>query len=108
MTLFRTILFTLMVVLFVQQSRQAPAHSYRQRAFALATGAFGLFALLNALRLIGVNTDSVLLIIYAVAVTLLGVSVVLLYRAWKRGEMKEQIGRMHEALEEERNRRSNH
>jgi quinol-cytochrome oxidoreductase complex cytochrome b subunit len=104
MSVVRVIIFVLVVVLLIREARRAPARSRRQRAFWLAAGALSLFALLNGLQVAGMNTDALLLPVLALGVTLLAISVVLLYRAWRHGEMNEQIARMREALAEERER----
>lgn len=101
----RTIFLLIVLVLFIQRTRHAAPRSHRQRAFAVASGAVGLFALLNVLHLIGVNTDQFLLPAQTIGVALLLAGAVFLYKAWRGGEMSQQIEEVHRAIEAERTRR---
>lgn len=104
MSLIRVIIFVVVVVLLIREARRAPVRSRRQRAFWLAAGSLSLFAVLNGLQVAGVNTDNLLLPVLALGVILLAISVLLLYRAWRHGEMNEQIARVRQAVAEERER----
>jgi uncharacterized membrane protein YdcZ (DUF606 family) len=101
----RTIFLLIVLVLFIQQTRNAAAHSRRQRAFALSAGAVGLFALLNILHLIGVDTDPFLLPTQSLGFLLLLGGAIFLYQAWRSGEMQQQIEQVQQAMEAERARR---
>jgi threonine/homoserine/homoserine lactone efflux protein len=101
----RTLFLIVVLVLFVQQTRRTAAGSRRQRAFALAAGAVSLFALLNVLHLIGVNTDPFLLPAQIIGVLLLLGGAIFLYQAWRSGEMQQQIEEVHQAIDAERARR---
>jgi uncharacterized membrane protein len=104
--LIRTIILILVSVLFVRQARRSPTRSNKYRAFSLAAGAVGLIALLNLFFLLGVGVDPLILPTMSLAVVLLAISVLFLYRAWRGGEMTEQLARMREVIESERQQRN--
>jgi hypothetical protein len=106
LALIRTIMLILVAVLFVRQARRSPSRSNKYRAFSLAAGAIGLIALLNVFFLLGLGVDPLILPTMSIAVALLVISALFLYRAWRGGEMAEQIARVQEVLESERQQRN--
>jgi predicted permease len=104
-SIIRTIFLLILTGVFVNHARQTPARSRKQRSFWLAAGAFGLFAFLNILFLIGVNTYMLLIPVLTIGTILLTISIVLLYQAWRAGEMQEQMKQAREAIQEEQERR---
>jgi peptidoglycan/LPS O-acetylase OafA/YrhL len=104
--LIRTIIFILAISLFIRQARRAPARSHKRSAFGLAAGAFALFALINGIQTLSINTDPLLFPVLLVACALLLLGVVQLVRAWRGGEMRDQVAQVRQAMEEERKRRS--
>lgn len=99
------IILAVFVVLFVRQTRQAAAGSNKRRAYTFATVVAGLFLLLNVMTLLGLNMQSILLPMQLLGVVLLAISVFFLVRAWRSGEMREQVDKMREIIQEERERR---
>jgi uncharacterized membrane protein len=102
----RTIILILVAVLFVRQARRSPTRSNKYRAFSLAAGAVGLIALLNMFFLLGIGVEPLILPMMSIAVVLLAISALFLYRAWRGGEMADQIARVREAMESERQQRN--
>ncbi len=100
----RIVILALFTASFIYQARQAPPGSHKQRAYGLAAGAVGLFVVINALELFGMNTAPLMLPVLSVSTMLLLVGVVFLYRAWRAGEMNEQIARVREIVDSERAR----
>lgn len=105
MDLFRTIFLVVMVIVFAYQARRSAGHRHKQRAYGLAASAVVLLALLNILQMLGVNTDVLLLPFLVLIVTLLIFATFQLYRAWRVGEMDEQIARVRQVVANERERR---
>lgn len=103
--LIRTLILIIIIAIFMQQTRRMPPRSRKRRAFALAAGAIGIFALLNGLQVLGMDVSGLLVPAQTIATLLLAISAVLLVQAWRGGEMNEQIGQVRAALEKERERR---
>lgn len=105
-SIIRAFVTLLFAVVMAQQARRAPALSHRQRAFGIAAGVFGLFTLLNGLQIVGVELNITLsIVIRVIACLLILLSLVFLYMAWKGGEMRAQIERAQQAINQERKRR---
>ena len=101
----RVIVAVLILALLIYQARHAVPGSHRRRAFMLASGGIGLFLVINAMIMIGVNPGLLAGPIITVAIILLAASLVFLVLAWRKGELHEQIQRMNQAIDEERARR---
>jgi hypothetical protein len=102
--LIRTIFLALVALVFARYARRAAAGSYKRRSFALAAGGVALLALLNGLWVRGMNIDPLLLPMMALSVLLLAVSAAFLVRAWRSGEMSEQLRQVRQVIDEERER----
>lgn len=105
-SLIRTIVLVVVVALFVRQARQAAGHQHKPRAFMLAAAAFGLFAIINALNTMGMNVQPLVLPVLLIAVILLSLGLFFLVRAWRAGEMREQVAQLRKVLDSERQRRN--
>lgn len=101
----RIVIAALFTALLIYQTRRATPGSHRQRAFALAAIAIGLFLLVNTLIVFGITRASVTLPLTLVALLFLGGSLIFLGLAWRKGEMGEQVKQMQQEITKERERR---
>ncbi|NJN67361.1 MAG: hypothetical protein HC884_11940 [Chloroflexaceae bacterium] len=103
--LIRVVVSLAIAAIMVFQSRTAPSRSYKRRAFASAAVAFGLLTLFNAKTVLDSRTGPWMVAALMLVALLLLISLVLLLLAWRSGEMRPQMERMHQAVERERERR---
>lgn len=96
-------LFIFLVMTY--QVWRTPAHTYKRHSYIAAALAFVLLALFNGKVALHGDSGTWTLIILWLAFLLLLVSFVLLFLAWRAGEMQVQIERARQALEHERERR---
>jgi hypothetical protein len=101
--LIRAIAALTVAVLLIVQSRRTPVGSSRRRAFGLGAAAFGVFALGNGMSAIGVG-EQVTLAASIAGAALVGVSLLMLTRAYQGGEMSDKMRRAREMVAEERAR----
>ncbi|MEI7771312.1 MAG: hypothetical protein WCI67_15080 [Chloroflexales bacterium] len=101
--LIRTLAALAVAALLVVQARRAPAQSSRRRAFGLGAAAFVVFATGNGLSALGLGGQTILATSLAGA-ALIGVSLLMLTRAYQGGEMSEKMRRVREMVSEERTR----
>lgn len=101
----RVIVAVVLGLILVYQARHAAPGSYRRRSFALATLGITLFMVVNVLIALGMHFNTALITLIVLGMVLLGASLVLIFLAWQRGEMREQIERVRQAITEERARR---
>jgi uncharacterized membrane protein len=104
-SIIRTLVSLVIAAVMVYQLRSTPSQSYKRRAFGTAAAAFGLLGIFNIKVTLDPTTGPWTLAILFVIFVLLLVSVLLLVVAWRKGEMKPQIERARQAIEEERARR---
>lgn len=101
----RVIVAVVLGLILVYQARHAAPGSYRRRSFALAVPGIALFMVVNALIAFGMTLNAVLMTLIGLGMLLLAASLVLIFLAWQRGEMREQVERMRQSIAEERARR---
>jgi hypothetical protein len=101
--LIRALAALAMAALLIVQARQAPARSARGRAFGLGAAAFAVFALGNGLAAFGMGEQAILAA-SVVGAALIGVSLLMLTRAYQGGEMSDKMRRAREMVAEERAR----
>ncbi len=101
----RAILAGIILIILVQQARHATAGSHRRRAFVLAAGGLSVFLLIHLSLAMGIAVGPLITPLVAPAIGLLAAGLLFLVLAWRRGEMREQVERMREALVTERTRR---
>jgi hypothetical protein len=89
--------------LLAAQARKVPARSSRQGAFGFAAAAFAVFALSNGVTAAGVDAR-VVLAASVLGVGLIAMSLLMLVRAYTRGEMGDKLRRAREMVAEERAR----
>jgi Na+/H+-translocating membrane pyrophosphatase len=89
--------------LLIIQARRASARSSRRTAFGFGAAAFAAFALGNGLAAAGLGGQIVLGVSVA-GMALMGISLLMLVRAYRGGEMSEKMRRAREMVAEERAR----
>jgi protein-S-isoprenylcysteine O-methyltransferase Ste14 len=95
----------IIVAAMVWQAVRAQAGSYKRKAYATASGAFGLLALFNVKTLLDGESGPWTVPVLIVVFVLIFVSVALLLKAWRNGEMQGQLDQVQEAIKQERIKR---
>jgi threonine/homoserine/homoserine lactone efflux protein len=97
----RTIILVGLVGLLVQQAQRAPSGSHKRRAFLGGAGAVWLFLIVIFLQVFALDFAAVLPFLFLAELCLFG-SLGLLFLAWQKGEMQEQISQIKQAIARER------
>ncbi len=93
------------VAAMVWQATRATAGSSKRKAYATSAGAFGILALFNVKTLLDGESGPWTLPVLIVVFVLIFVSVALLLKAWRDGEMQGQLDEVQEAIKQERMKR---
>lgn len=101
----RVIVALVILAVLIYQIRHATPGTHRRRAFMLASGGIGLFLVINGMIMLGINPGVLAGPITTAAIVLLAASLLFLVLAWRQGELREQIQRMNQAIDQERARR---
>lgn len=99
----RMILAIAITFVFIVQARKAPIRSSRQFAFLSGATAFAIFALSNGLTALGVGAQ-IVQVLSMFGIALIGVSLLMMVRAYTSGEMRDRLRRASEMVAEERAR----
>ena len=97
----RTIILVGLIGLLVQQAQRAPSGSQKRRAFFGGAVAVGLFLIVIFLQVFALEFTIILPFLFLAELCLFG-SLGLLFLAWQKGEMQEQILQIKQAIARER------
>jgi hypothetical protein len=101
--LIRAVVALIVAALLIVQARQAAPRSARRAAFGFGAAAFAAFALGNGLAAAGMGGQAIVAASVA-GVALIAISLLMLVRAYRGGEMSEKLRRAREMVAEERAR----
>jgi signal transduction histidine kinase len=102
---FRLIVSLIIVLVLSSQAWRSPPRSYRRAAFTTAASAFGLLFIFTLQVVISNETAPWAIAVLWLVFLLMLASLILLGVSWRKGEMREKMEQVRQAVAEERKRR---